>query len=128
MSKKNRFRRLFDKQHVKRSQTLLIFAQQHVYHIYWPLRKKLSWKKSLLVIFKILGLSVNALIVDDKYCLLNKDNLTQPIQMKNIKENLLWISVYVFKIYIKFLTFWKKRMTLKVYAFAKVRTAKDVVR
>ena len=40
------------------------------------------WKKSLLVIFKILGLFVNTLTADDKDSLLNRDNLTQPIQMQ----------------------------------------------
>ena len=34
MSKKSRFRRLFNKQNVKRSQTLLKSVRQHVYHIY----------------------------------------------------------------------------------------------
>ena len=36
----------------------------------------------LLVIQKILRLSVNILIVDDKDYMLNKDNLTQPIQVQ----------------------------------------------
>ena len=35
---------------------------------------------SLLVICKILGLFVNTLTADDKYSLLNRDNLTQSIQ------------------------------------------------
>ena len=40
-----------------------------------------SWKKSLLVICKIVGLFVNTLVADE-YSLLNIDNLTQPIQMQ----------------------------------------------
>ena len=40
------------------------------------------WKKSLLVIHKILGLFVNTLTVDDKHYMLNRDNLTQPIQIQ----------------------------------------------
>ena len=40
------------------------------------------WKKSLLVICKILGLFVNTLTADDKDSFLNRDNLTQPIQMQ----------------------------------------------
>ena len=35
----------------------------------------------MLVLCKILGLSVNTLSEDDKYCLLYGDNLTQPIQI-----------------------------------------------
>ena len=42
----------------------------------------MHWKKSLLVIHKILRLFVNTLIVDDKHYVLNRDNLTQPIQMQ----------------------------------------------
>ena len=36
----------------------------------------------LLVIHKILRLFVNTLTVNDKHYLLNRDNLTQPIQMQ----------------------------------------------
>ena len=35
----------------------------------------------MLVLFKILRLFVNSLTADDKYSLLNRDNLTQPIQI-----------------------------------------------
>ena len=41
-----------------------------------------SWKKSFLVICKILGLFFNTLITDDRYSFRNKNNLTQPIQMQ----------------------------------------------
>ena len=40
-----------------------------------------TWKKSLLVICKIVGLFVNTLVADE-YSLFNIDNLTQPIQMQ----------------------------------------------
>ena len=42
----------------------------------------MHWKKSLLVIQKILKLFPNTLTVDDNHYLLNRENLTQPIQMK----------------------------------------------
>ena len=35
----------------------------------------------MLVLWKILGLFVNTLSDDDKYCLLYRDNLTQPIHI-----------------------------------------------
>ena len=44
--------------------------------------KVILLKKSLLVIHKILRLFVNTLTVDEKHYLLNRDNLTQPIQMQ----------------------------------------------
>ena len=40
------------------------------------------WKKSLLVMHQILGLFVNTLTLDDKHYMLNRDNLTQPIQIQ----------------------------------------------
>ena len=42
----------------------------------------MSWRKSSLVIQKILRLFVITLITDDKHYLLNRDNLAQQIQMK----------------------------------------------
>ena len=42
----------------------------------------MHWKKSLLVIHKIIRLFLNELTVNDRHYLLNRDNLTQPIQMK----------------------------------------------
>ena len=42
----------------------------------------MHWKKSLLVLHKILRLFASTLIVEDKHYLLNRDNLAQPIQMQ----------------------------------------------
>ena len=42
----------------------------------------MSWSKSILVICKVLRIIVNILTADEKYSLLNKDNLRQPIQMQ----------------------------------------------
>ena len=82
MSKKSRFKGSFGKQHGKRAQTLLKFAWQHLYHIYWSLWRQLTCKKSLLVICKISRLFPNTLSGDGKYSLFNRDNLKQPIQMQ----------------------------------------------
>ena len=82
MFKTSRFRGPFDKQHGKRPQALLKSASQHLYHIHGSLPRKLSWKKSLLLTCKILGLLVNTLAADEKYPVLNRDNLTIPIEMQ----------------------------------------------
>ena len=82
MSKKSRFRGCFDKQYGKRAQALLKSASQHLYHIHRSLPRKLSWKKSLLLTCKILGLLVNTLAANEKYPVLNRDNLTIPIKMQ----------------------------------------------
>ena len=82
MSKKSHFRGCFDKQHGKRIHTLLKSASQHLYHIHLSLERKLCSKKSLLLRYQILGLLVNTLPTDEKYPVLNRDNLTIPIQMQ----------------------------------------------
>ena len=42
----------------------------------------MHWRKSILMIHKILRFFIKALTVDGKYYLFNKENLTQPIQMQ----------------------------------------------
>ena len=78
----SRFKGSFRKQHRKRAKTLLKFAWQNLYHVYWLLRRQLTCKKSLLVICKISRLIPNTLSADGKYSLFNRDTLTQPIQME----------------------------------------------
>ena len=82
VSIKSRFKGSFKKQHGKSAQTLFKFAWQNLYHIYWSLWRQLTFKKFLLVIWKISRLFPNTLSADGKYSLLNRDNLTQPIQMQ----------------------------------------------
>ena len=82
MSKKSRFRGPFNKQHGKRAQTLLKFPSEILYDIPRWLPRNLSWKKSLLLTCKILGLLFNTLVADEKYLVLHRDNLTIPIQMQ----------------------------------------------
>ena len=82
MYKKFRFRGQLDKQQGKRTQTLLKSPSQHLYHIHWSLARKLCSKKSLLLTCQILGLLVNTLAADEKYPVLNRDNLTIPIRMQ----------------------------------------------
>ena len=82
MSKKPRLREPFDKQHVKRDHALFKCASQHLYQIDSSLLSKLSWITSLLLICQILGVLVNTLAADEKCRVLNRDNLTIPIQMQ----------------------------------------------
>ena len=81
ISKWSRFKGSFGKQHGKRAQTLLKFTWQHLYQIYWSLWMELTSKKSPLVTWNISRVFINTLNADCKYSLLNRDNLTQPIQM-----------------------------------------------
>ena len=62
-------------------------------------------EKSLLDIYKIVRLFVNALTPDDKDDLLNRDNLTQPIQRELSEKQKIFLTFFwIFKI---FFTFWK---------------------
>ena len=57
------------------SSTFNIFTDQY------SILTTFSWEKYFLVISKILGQFDSTLTADDKYSLVNRDNLMQPIQM-----------------------------------------------
>ena len=82
MSIKSHYKGSFKKQHGKCAQTLLKFAWQNLYHIYWSLWRQLTFKNFLLVICKISRLFPNTLSADGKYSLLNRDNLRKAIEMQ----------------------------------------------
>ena len=90
---------------------------------------QLSWKKSLLVICKIFGLFVNALIARHKFSLLNRDKLTQPIDIQLSKQQNRFSEFFLdlWNVH-KILHIFKKRMTLIADVFPKLRIAKNVVR
>ena len=100
----------FNKQHGNRAETLLKPERQHLFHIYWSLRTKFSWKKCFLVTFKMLGLSVNPLTSDDKYSLFEGGNLLQHFQMiLSIKEKYFLPLFFAFcKFTFKFELFFKR--------------------
>ena len=82
MSKKPRLTEPFDKQHGKRAQALLKSTSQQLYHNHSLLPSQLSWKLCLSLTCQILGLLFNTLRLDKMYPVLNRDNLTIPIQMQ----------------------------------------------
>ena len=94
MSKKSCFRRPFGKQYGKRVKALLKYGSQHLYHNHLSLVRKLFLKNSLLLTCQILGLLVNTLVADEKYPVLNTDNLAIPIQIQLSQKQ---------KIFLKFL-------------------------
>ena len=61
---------------------------------------------SLLGICKILRLFVNTLAANDKYSLLNRENLTEPLQILLSEK----------KFFAIFLTFWKFRLNIQHFA------------
>ena len=81
MSKKSVFRGPSNKQHGERAKTLLQSGWQHLYQICWSLWTEFNLEMALLVLSKILTVFVKTMSVDDKYSLLNRENLTQPIMI-----------------------------------------------
>ena len=128
MSKKSRFSGPFEKQYGRPSQALLKSASQHIYLIHWVLGSQLSWKNFLLLTWKILRLVVNTLAVDKKYLVLNRDNLTIPIQMQLSEKQKTFSPFFsaFFKSSLNFKHF-EKKITLTVFVFWKLSTPKKVV-
>ena len=82
MSKKSRFRAPFEQQRGKRTQARFKSASHRLYHINWSLPYQLSWKESILLTWKILGLLVSTSSTDEKCPLLKRRKLMIPIQME----------------------------------------------
>ena len=89
----------------------------------------LSSKKSLLVLCKVSRLFVNTLSGDDKYSLLNRDNLTLSIQILLFQKKRLflhYLSAFL-KSTLSFDYFQEKKMTLIANVFPKLRIPKKVI-
>ena len=81
---------------------MLKSERQHLYHIYLSLRRMIRLKKSLLGIFKILGLFFNPLTADDKYSLVKSGNLLQQFKMQLSKKRKIFSESIFFFPYFKF--------------------------
>ena len=125
MPKKFRFRGPFEKQHGKRAQALLKFASQHFDYTHWSLPSQLNLKKSLLLTCQILGLLLNTLAADEKYPVLNRDNLTIPIHIQ-LSQKQITFSQFLAPILKSSLNFkhLEKQMTLTAFVFTKLQTPK----
>ena len=82
MSKKSCFRGPFDMWHGKPAETLFKCGRQQLYNIYCSVWRQFRLKKSPWVICKTLGLFVNLLTADEKYSVLNRDNLKEHIRIQ----------------------------------------------
>ena len=85
-------------------------------------------EKSLLVTCKILRPFLNTLTPDNKYFLLNRGNLTQPIQMHLSQKQQIFSQVFIqfSKVTLNFKHF-QIKLILIAYVCPKLRTPKDVV-
>ena len=83
----------------------------------------------MLVLWKIIGLFVNTLSEDDRYCLLYKDNLLQPIQILLSQKQKTFSEFFspFLKSTLNFEHF-QKKMTLIADVFPKLPSPKKVIR
>ena len=83
----------------------------------------------MLVLCKILRLFVNTLTNDDKYCLLYRDNLTQPIQIVLSQKQKTFSEFFsgLLKCTLNFELF-QKKLSLIAYIFLKLSSPKKVIR
>ena len=111
ISIKSRFKGSFKKQHGQCAKTLFKFAWQNLYDINWSMWRQLIFGKLLLVICRIYTLFPNTLTDDGKYSLLNRDNLTQQIQMHLSRKQKTFSRFFCafLKSNLNFFTFSKKR-------------------
>ena len=102
ISRKLRFRTLFNSGRAKGCQTLLKSAGQHFYHFLSSLWWKCCWTIPLVLILEISGLFVSTLTANDQYSLLrNREKLLQPIQIQLSKKpkkifRILYIYIYIY--------------------------------
>ena len=87
--------------------------------------RKLSSKKSLLLTCQILALLFITLGADEKYPVLNRDNLTIPIQMQLSQKEKSFSEFFAefFKSTLNFKHL-EKKITLIYFVFSKLRTPK----
>ena len=125
MSKTSCFRGPFDKQYGKRAEPLFKSAWQHHYQIYWSLPSQLRWKKSLFFTCQILRLLANTLAADEKYPVLDRDNLTIPIQIQ-LSQKQKTFSQFLCAFLKSLLNFknFEKKMTPRDFVFPKLLTPK----
>ena len=129
MIENSSFRGPFDKQDGKRAQALLQSAWQHLHHNHWSVGRKLSWKKSLLLTWQILGLLVNTFAADEKYPVLNRDNLTIPIQMQLSQKQKTFSQLFAafLKFRLNFKYFGKKYYPQRFF-ISEITDSKNVIR
>ena len=123
-----RFRGSIDKQDGKLTIILLKYTPEDLYHIYWLLWCQLSCKKCLLVLWQILRLFPNILASNDKYHVLNRDNLTISIQIQ-LYQKQKKISGFFSAFLKSTLNFehFEKKMTLIDFVFPKLWAPKTLL-
>ena len=90
---------------------------------------QLSWKTSLLLTYQISSLLVTTVAADEKYPVLNRDNLTIPIQIL-LSQKQKTFSEF-FATFLKFILSFNKFETkydLDTFCISEITASKNVVR
>ena len=89
----------------------------------------MSWKKSLLLRWKTLGLLVNTLAANEKYPVLNRDNLMIPIQMKLSEKEKSFSQIFA-KFFISISNFehFEKKYNPHSFCISQITNSENVVR
>ena len=129
MSINSCFRRRLEKQHGKCAKAMLKSASEHFYHIHWSLPSQFSQKKSLLLTCQILGFLVNKLDSDDRYPVLNRDNLTivGQMQLPQKQKTFSQFSAAFFKSRFNF-KYFEKKDAARRFCISKITDFENVVR
>ena len=94
-------------------------------NINWSLPYQLSWKKFLLLTWKILGLLVSTSSTDEKCPVVKRDKLTIPIQMDYLRNKKVFHDFLLhFSNLAEILNVLKQKTTLIAFVFPKLRTPK----
>ena len=127
MHKSSCFWKPFGSQRINESQKLLKSKEKHFYSAFSSFWAKLSYKKSFLVRYEILGLLFNTLTADYQYSRSNRENLPLPIQMQLFKKPKTFCCIFIafLESTLNFEYFEKKSLIASV--FLKLLTPKDVV-
>ena len=81
------------------------------------------------MIHKVLRLFVNTLTVDDKHYVLNRENLTQLIQMQlSKKEQTFSVTIFTFLKFILNFEHLPKKMTIIAYVISGIPVPRNMVR
>ena len=129
MAKKHRVSTLMDSHHVKVGKRLLRSPRQFFCHIFWSLWENISSKKSFLVVSEILRLFLTYWhpMTSILSHLKPMFNATKAYAIISKSKNVLWLSFLHFRKLNKIWITMKKKMSLGVYFFLKLLTAKSGV-
>ena len=130
LSKKRRFRKRFDCQHLKVLQILVKSLLDHFYHVFSSFWGTFISKMSPLVLGQILGVFVDTLPADAKCPVGYYENLKLPIQMQLSGKRKTFSEFFVPLVdsALNFKQFEKKNMIAIANVFPKLQNVKILVR